>query len=315
VLSAELTRARAEISDAVQRAVNAEAELRALRDELSVASVAVQSAAASDADADADATRSAAVVATLSSSISSLELPGDSEYIQGFTFIRGVGHSSIDIDTVGYQNGDGGVKVSDGQRAEQAPSAVSERSAAATKAATEINAAQIALLGLNHIEHQWKQLVAAREEISQARGWRPAVSGAAARRSRPSTAMADAIKSHSASVGYSSGSNADINAQSVGIEIAPPKSRSSTRPSSSPSYMTAAPLRSRLPSSLAKNGDGEDFPSFKEVLYRAVNSYVVVSCMSLEACVSLTHALLFNTRSTVSDELYIAERHSRDSSS
>jgi hypothetical protein len=94
-----------------------------------------------------------------------------------------------------------------------------------------------------------------------------------------------------------------------------------TRPSSSPSYMTAPPLRSQLPSSHAKTGDDEASPSFKEVYYRAVNRHVGGSCMSLAASrVSLTHMPLhslfyFNTRSTVFDELYIAERHSRDSSS
>jgi hypothetical protein len=295
VLSAELTRARAEISFAVQRAVNAEAGLRALRDELSVASVAVQPAAASDADADA--TSSAAVVATLSSSIPSSELPGDSECIRGYTVIRGTGHSFVDIDAVGFQNDAGGVKYSDVKSAAQASSTVSERSAAATKAAAEFKAAQIALLGLDHIEHQWKQLAAAREEISQARGWRPAAAAASARRSRPSTAGAsaskDSMKANPASVGYSSGSNADMNVQSVGSEVAPPKSRSPTRPSSSPSYMTAAPLRSHLPSSRAKTGDDEVSPSFKEVLYRVVNRYVGGSCMSPAASptrVSLTHA-------------------------
>jgi hypothetical protein len=319
VLSAELTRARADILEAVQRAVDAEAttsnlqaqlstakqraflmeaELRALRNELSVASIAVQPAAASDADADADedASRSAAIVSTLSPSIPSSQLSGDSECIQSFTVVRGAGHSSVDIDAVGYQNGAGEVKYSDDKNAEQAPSTVSERSAAATKAAAEIKAAQIALLGLDHIEHQWKQLAAAREEISQACGLRPAAAGAAARRSRPSTAASaakDSMKANPASVRYSSVSNADINAQSVGIEVAPPRSRSPTRPSSSPLYMTAAPLRSPLPSSRAKNGDGEVSPSFKEVLYRFVNRYVCVGCLSLKASrLSLTHALL-----------------------
>jgi hypothetical protein len=302
VLSAELTRARAEISDAVQRAVNAESELRALRDELSVASIAVQPAAASDADADADeeANRSAAVVETLSPSIPSSQLSEDSECIQSFTVVRVAGHSSVDIDAVGYQYGAGEVKYSDDKNAKQAPSTVSERSAAATKTAAEIKAAQIALLGLDHIEHQWKKLAAAREEISQARGLRPAAAGAAARRSRPSTAGAsaakDSMKANPASVRYSSVSNADMNAQSVGIEVAPPRSRSPTRPSSSPSYMTAAPmtpLRSQLPSSRAKYGDGEVSPSFKEVLYRFLNRYVCVRCLSLKASrVSLTHALL-----------------------
>jgi hypothetical protein len=219
-------------------------------------------------------------VATLSSSIPSSQFSGDSERIQGFAVIGDVGHSSVDIDAVGYQNGAGAVKYSDDKSAEQAPSTASERSAAATKAAAEIKAAEIALLGLDHIEHQWKQLAAAREEISQARGLRPATAGSAARRSRPSTAGASAskdfMKANPASVRYSSGSNADIKAQSVGIEVAPPRSRSPTRPLSSPSYMTAAPLRSQLPSSRAKNGNDEVFPSFKEVFYRVVNRYVRV---------------------------------------
>jgi hypothetical protein len=252
--------------------------------QLSVANAAsgapVQPAAVPDKDTTADATSSAAVAVTLSSFAQIPEVFGDLEINQVSDEAKGVGQSFNDsIDALGHQNDETWCEHSDFNSFEEATHQIEQRSAAAS----EIRDAQIALLGLDHIEHQWKQLAAAREEISIPRGWRPAGARMIAPQSRPSTAGARAYKYSQKtgpdSLGYSSSSISDMYAPHVRTDFVPHRIQSPTRPSSSPSHLAAPTLRSRMSSSRAKNGDAEAFPSFKEVVH-----YAFKPCVAAFVC-------------------------------